>query len=317
MINSLLSSELSEPIEAFLAFLELERGLSKHTSLAYSKDLYQLAHFLGKKGILSWSLTKHEDLASWLEQLAQCGLNPRSQSRKLSALRSFCNYYSEFSKDKTAQNPSSLLEGPKTRRKLPEVLSEAEVNALLVAPSMNHPQGLRDRAFLELFYSSGLRVTELCSLELHCINLEDAYLRTIGKGSKERLVPIGSSALEAIKNYLAAGRPAFVKAKTGSHLFLSERGGPLSRKTVWHWIKIYARQVGIAKPVKPHLLRHAFASHLLKHGADLRAIQEMLGHADISTTQIYTTVQTDSLESEHKAYHPMGKMCNKSHSLSI
>ena len=220
-------------------------------------------------------------------------------------MRSFFKHYIAERKGSERINPSVLLEGPRLRRKLPSTLSEKEVSALLQAPSPTTAQGLRDRAFLELMYSSGLRVTELCELEINAVNLDDAYVRALGKGAKERVVPIGSTAIKAISAYLTLGRPSFVRAKTGSALFLSERGTALSRKTVWHWISTYARQAGIEKPVKPHLLRHAFATHLLAHGADLRAIQEMLGHADIATTQIYTAVQTQSLEAEHKAYHPM------------
>jgi integrase/recombinase XerD len=202
---------------------------------------------------------------------------------------------------------TELVSAPKLSRKLPEVLTHEELKRLLAAPPADTPHGLRDRAMLELFYSSGLRVSELCGILLQAINLDEGYVRVFGKGSKERIAPIGGAAVVAVRDYLAGGRPHFVKAKTGSALFLSQQGRAISRKMVWVMIKQHAARAGIKKPIKPHLLRHSFATHLLEGGADLRAIQEMLGHSDISTTQIYTSVQTARLADEHALYHPRSK----------
>ena len=200
---------------------------------------------------------------------------------------------------------TELISAPKLARHLPETLSPEEVEALLDAPSRHSAQGLRDRAFLELMYSSGLRVTELCQLTLQDLDLEEGFLRVeAGKRGKDRLVPVGGKAAEAIQRYLHNGRPSLVRPKTGSALFLSNRGAALSRKTVWYWIKQYAERAGIKKPVKPHLLRHSFATHLLSNGADLRAIQEMLGHADIGTTEIYTRVDRQRLVEAHGRFPP-------------
>ncbi|MEY3775239.1 MAG: hypothetical protein RLZZ129_2019, partial [Verrucomicrobiota bacterium] len=202
---------------------------------------------------------------------------------------------------------TDLLAGPKLTRRIPGTLTPQEVERLLQAPAGGDAYALRDRALLELFYSSGLRVSELAGLTFQQVDLEQGYLRVFGKGSKERVVPVGTKAAEAIATWLASGRPHFVKPRTGSQLFLSERGSALSRVTLWYIVKQAARRAGITRNVKPHLLRHSFATHLLNGGADLRAIQEMLGHANIGTTQIYTAVETKRLLSQHTKYHPRGK----------
>ena len=201
-----------------------------------------------------------------------------------------------------------VMLGPKLIRKIPGTLTTEEVGNLLAAPKPETPYGVRDRAILELFYSSGLRVSELSNLTLQQIDLESGLLRVVGKGSKERVTPMGQKAIGAIESYLTAARPYFVKASTGSQLFLSERGSAISRKMIWVLVKKYAKLAGIAKPVKPHLLRHSFATHLLSGGADLRAIQEMLGHSDISTTQIYTAVEPERLLTQHTQFHPRNSL---------
>jgi integrase/recombinase XerD len=190
---------------------------------------------------------------------------------------------------------------------VPGLLSGEEIARLLAAPQGGDAFALRDRALLELFYASGLRVSELANLSLQQLDLEAGFLRVFGKGAKERVVPVGGKAVEALRVYLAAGRPAFVRARTGSALFLSERGGPLSRKTLWVLVQKYAARAGISRGVKPHQLRHSFASHLLGGGADLRAIQEMLGHANLATTQIYTAVEEKRLVEQHARYHPRNR----------
>lgn len=297
---------LVEPLESFLVWLELERGLSKNTIQAYAGDLAQCAEFLGQKeGVEEWSGVEPAHVSAWTSSMSRQDLARSSQARKLSALRMFSKHL--VRKNVRKDDVTELLEAPKLSRKLPEVLTREEVERLLNAPSSVTPHGLRDRAILELFYSSGLRVSELCGILLQSINLDEGYLRVFGKGSKERIAPIGGAAIKAVRDYMSGGRPQFVKEKTGSELFLSQQGRAISRKMVWVLIKDHARRAGIKKPIKPHLLRHSFATHLLEGGADLRAIQEMLGHADISTTQIYTSVQAARLADEHALYHPRAK----------
>ncbi|TVP77451.1 MAG: site-specific tyrosine recombinase XerD [Puniceicoccaceae bacterium] len=295
----------SEPLESFLAWLELERGLSKHTLAAYARDLAQCVEFLAAAGISDWPAVQPADLSAWISSLSRANLARSSQARKLSALRMFARHL--VRENVRPDDMTELLDAPKLSRQLPEVLTREEVLRLLDAPSPNTHFGLRDRAILELFYSSGLRVSELCGILLQSIHLDEGYVRVSGKGSKERIAPIGQAAIQAVRDYIAGGRPQFVKAKTGSELFLSQQGRAISRKMVWVMIKEQAQRAGITKPIKPHLLRHSFATHLLEGGADLRAIQEMLGHADISTTQIYTSVQSARLADEHALYHPRGR----------
>lgn len=308
MPNDLLDkipAAFAEPLESFLAWLELERGLSANTLSAYTRDLVQCVAFLAEEGVVDWQQVTSANVAAWMASLSRADFARSSQARKLSALRMFAKHLvrENIRKDDVTE----LLGAPKLTRKLPDVLTREEVERLLDAPSTATPYGLRDRAILELFYSSGLRVSELCGILLQSINLDDGYVRVFGKGSKERIAPIGSPALQAVRDYLTGGRPRFIKAKTGSELFLSQQGRAISRKMVWVMIKDHAQRAGIQKPIKPHLLRHSFATHLLEGGADLRAIQEMLGHADISTTQIYTSVQSQRLADEHALYHPRAK----------
>lgn len=292
-------------IEDFLLHLQTERGLSENTIVNYRNDLQHCYEYLRAKGVRDWGAVEHSHLDGWLSELAKLKYSPRSVARKLSALRVFARYL--LRERIIAKDFSELLDSPKQPRGLPGTLSLDEVDRLLDAPPEDTPQGLRDRAMLELMYSSGLRVSELCGLPLQAIDLDHGFVRVMGKGSKERVVPVGRKALEALERYLANGRPQLVKPRTGSDLFLSQWGVAISRKTFWASIKAHAARVGISKPVKPHLLRHSFATHLLQNGADLRAIQDMLGHADIATTQIYTAVKTDSLASQHATFHPRRK----------
>ncbi|MGJ8650753.1 MAG: site-specific tyrosine recombinase XerD [Opitutaceae bacterium] len=295
----------AEPVESFLGWLELERGLSKNTISSYASDLVQCATFLKQEGVADWQAVSESSVSAWTAHLSRKDYARTSQARKLSALRMFAKHLVRENMRK--DDFTELLGAPKLSRKLPEVLTREEVERLLNAPAQTTPHGLRDRAILELFYSSGLRVSELCGILFQNIDLDEGYVRVFGKGSKERIAPIGSAAIKAVRDYVAAGRPQFIKAKTGSELFLSQQGRAISRKMVWVLIKGYAAKAGIEKPIKPHLLRHSFATHLLEGGADLRAIQEMLGHSDISTTQIYTSVQAARLADEHALYHPRSK----------
>ncbi|MGB0460476.1 MAG: site-specific tyrosine recombinase XerD [Opitutales bacterium] len=297
---------LIEPIESLLAWLDLERGLSVNTIEAYGRDLRQCANFLHKRGVDSWTVVTPPMLAEFSAELAKADFARSSQLRKISAIRMLAKHL--VREQVRPDNCAELLKGPHNKRKLPAVLTRKEVEALLDAPSRHNPLGLRDRAILELFYSSGLRVTELCSLDLQNVHLDEGYLRVLGKGRKERIAPIGTAAIKALRGYLTLSRPALVKEDTGSAFFLSNRGRALSRKMIWVLIKKHALTAGIKKDVKPHLLRHSFATHLLEGGADLRAIQEMLGHADIATTQIYTSLRSEQLADTHALHHPRSKL---------
>lgn len=299
-----LPAGLSEPIEAYDVVLELEEGHSGHTVEAYRSDLLQCASFLSDvRRITTWERVEREDVRAWIQSLAEASYRASSISRKLSAIKQFARFL--VSEGRITLDFSELLQAPKHRRAVPESLSSDEIERLLSAPSRHSAQGLRDRALLELMYSSGLRISELCQLTLQDVDEEEAFVKVVaGKRGKDRLVPVGRQALEALRTYLVQARPQLVGGGTGSFLFLSSRGGALSRKTVWYWIREYAKRADIKKPVKPHLLRHSFATHLLSNGADLRAIQEMLGHTDIATTEIYTRVDRTRLVDAHDRYHP-------------
>lgn len=298
--------ELAGELDDFLGWLELERGVSRHTVTNYENDLCQFALFLQQAGVRAWSEVQPDLVRQWMTSLHTENYHASSVARKLSALRGLGKYL--VRERRLTVDFSEWVSRPKTRRPLPGTLSGEDIARLLSAPSAESTLGVRDRAFLELMYASGLRVSELCDLQIGDVDLERLVLIVRhGKGGKDRMVPFGRLARESMQQYLVRSRPALVREKTGSALFLSERGGPLSRKTIWHWITFYARQAGISQPVKPHLLRHSFATHLLEGGADLRAIQEMLGHATIATTQIYTAVETKRLVETHARYHPRGK----------
>lgn len=298
----------TELTDSFLAGIELEKGLSKNTVQSYYHDLKQCAIFLTSLGVDGWKNVKTEHISLWLSKLTLEVYSTKSLSRKLSALRMLAkNLVREgIRKDDFVE----LISLPKLVKKLPSTLSINEVTSLLETPDLTTPHGLRDRAIMELLYSSGLRVSELCELTLHSLDFDDGFLRVFGKGSKERIVPIGGQALSSLRNYLLDGRPKLLKRRTGSELFISQLGKSISRKTVWLILKNYADTLGIAKTVKPHMLRHTFATHLLQNGADLRVIQEMLGHADIGTTEIYTAVDPTRLVHEHAAYHPRKSQIN-------
>ena len=291
--------------EEFLAWVILERGLSKHTADGYGNDLAACANFMSDMGVGGWFDMDSAHVSSWLVQMGKEGMAVGTVARRFSALRAFIRFCLE--EKRLSEDVTELISGPSLKRKLPDVLTIEEMERLLSIPSRHEPRGLRDLAMIELFYSSGLRVSELCELTLNQLILNESVIRVHGKGDRERFVPLGSNALTALRNYLTIARPSFVKAKTGSGVFLSNRGQPISRKTVWVMLKKAAEQAGIPKNVKPHILRHSFATHLLSGGANLRAIQEMLGHADIATTQIYTSVDRERLLDEHARFHPRGQ----------
>lgn len=304
--NFVPAPEIARGIDDFLAFLELERGLSKNTCASYEKDLLQFGDFLRRSGGAgTWRAVRADDLSAWLAELNDEGVSAKSAARKLSAVRTLAKRLVTIGA--RGDDFSEIVSSPKTRRALPDTLSVEEVSRVLEAPFPATPQGLRDRAMLELMYGSGLRASELCAIEIQSMNFADGVVRVRGKGSKDRIVPVGRRAVAAIRDYFSKdGRPRLAKPKTGSALFISTWGKAISRKTLWAILQERVRSVGIDRKIHPHQLRHAFATHLLANGADLRVIQEMLGHADIGTTQIYTAVERSRLIDEHRRTHPRG-----------
>ena len=306
--NFIVPAGMSGELEDFIAFLDLERGLSKNTLVAYRKDLTQFADFIrreGRKG--DWRFVEAEDVTEWLRYLDDEGLSAKSAARKLTALRVFSKRL--VAVGRRPDDFCEVIARPKVARKLPDSLSVEEVTKILELPVGHSPQGLRNRAMLELAYGSGLRVSELCTLDIQSVNFEEGLVRVRGKGSKERIVPVGDEAIHALKNYLSeAGRPLLAKPKTGSALFISQWGKAISRKMLWVILQKEVQRAGIRRKIHPHQLRHAFATHLLANGADLRSIQEMLGHADISTTQIYTAVEKTRLSDEPRRTHPRARL---------
>ena len=294
---------MEDDIDGFLAYCELEKGLSANTTEGYESDLTQFAGFLAQKRVGKWSLARPEHVAGWINHLSGQGFAVATLARKLSTLKMFARHL--LREKKCDEDYTVLQAAPRASRKLPDTLTRKEVERLLAIPDQSTPQGARDRAIMELAYSSGLRVSEICSLELQDVDLENGFVRVhSGKGRKDRVVPLGAPAIEAVDVYATAARSRLVKPNTGSALFLSNRGKAISRKTVWLRIRQWARRAGLPMAVKPHDLRHSFATHLLEGGADLRAIQEMLGHSDISTTQIYTAVEKERLWEQHARFHP-------------
>ena len=291
-------------IDRYLSYLLTEKGLSANTLEAYGRDLSHFHAFAITQGCADIRTVDTPVVIDYLRQLRKEGLSPRSRGRHLVTLRGLFRYLRQFSL--ISKDPVRNIDLPKLKLKLPDVLNPDEVRRLLEAPDHKTPRGLRDGAMLELTYASGLRVSELINVKVREVNLEAGFVRVFGKGSKERVVPIGRFALDRVTRYLEAGRPLLLKGVTSDVLFVGRAGKALSRQSFWMIIKKYAKQAGINKNVKPHSLRHSFASHLLEGGADLRAVQMMLGHSDITTTQIYTHVVQEQLVKMHQKYHPRG-----------
>ena len=287
-------------IERYLDQLWLQRGLSANTLAAYRRDLQQLGNRLDK----ALDAATAEDLLAAIAARFEAGYAARSSARWLSTIKGY--YQHRTAEGSLARDPSLGLEPPKLGRGLPASLSEAQVEALLGAPDVDTAVGLRDRAMLEVLYGCGLRISELVNLPLAGVNLVQGVVRVTGKGNKERLVPLGEQAHGWIQRYEAQARPALIGVREVAVMFPSQRGRAMTRQTFWHAVKKYALAAGVSGPVSPHTLRHAFATHLLNHGADLRAVQLMLGHADLSTTQIYTHVARARLKSLHATHHPRG-----------
>lgn len=296
-------TEQERQLEAFLDALWLEQGASEHTLAAYRRDLEAWQRYLGERG-LALQAPGSQALPNWLDERRAGGYQLRSNARLLSSLRRF--YRWSLANGTIDHDPLSEVRLPKVRPNLPDTLDEPEVERLLAAPKLDTAIGLRDRAMLEVLYGSGLRVSELVGMTVDAVNLRQGVIRVLGKGDKERLVPIGEEAIAWLERYLRAGRGALMTDITRPPLFPGRGDGFMTRQTFWHRIKAHARTAGIDKPLSPHTLRHAFATHLLNHGANLRVVQLLLGHSDLSTTQIYTHVAQARLEALHADHHPRG-----------
>lgn len=295
--NSSMSSN-SDYLETFLDSLYLEQGVSENTLSAYRSDLDKFCLFLKGENLMT---VTGLDIESYLAHRVDLGLKPRSTARSISALKRFYQY---FVREKIiSDSPMLNIAQPKAGQSLPKTLSEAEVEALLNTPNTEEAMGLRDKAMLELLYATGLRVSELVGLRMEQINLRQAVVFVKGKGNKERLVPLGEEAMYWLEQFLKGGRAQMIKHAT-DFVFPSKRGVGMTRQTFWHRIKHYAILASVESPLSPHTMRHAFATHLLNHGADLRVVQMMLGHSDLSTTQIYTHVANERLKSVHAEHHP-------------
>jgi integrase/recombinase XerD len=292
-------------IREYLASLKLERNLSDNTIASYKNDLSSLINFIKDSGIDDPSKINSKLLNDFFVLLTELGLSSRSSARYFSSVKGFFGYL--FSSGFIEDNPMEKISAPKVSKNLPFVLNINEIESILSEPDVRKKLGLRDKALLETFYACGLRVSELINLKISDLFLDEEMIRVFGKGSKERFVPIGSSAIKWINEYLKNSRPLLEKkAKSQHFLFLNNRGTKLSRMGIWKIVKNYASLAGIKKEVHPHTFRHSFATHLLEGGADLRAVQEMLGHVDISTTQIYTHIDRDFIKQVHRDFHPRG-----------
>ena len=290
-------------MEQFLDALWAERGLSRNTLQSYRYDLSQLAQHQRERG-RPLAQASREDLLAFLAGQMRAGRSPRSLSRYLSGFRQFFRWL--LREGRIARDPTALIESPKLGRGLPKALNEQQVTGLLEAPAVATTIGLRDRTMLELMYASGLRVSELVSLELQDVNLNQGVVRVTGKGGKERLVPLGGEALAWLQRYLREARPDLARGSDCPRMFVTARRSGMTRQAFWHAIRKYALAAGIDQRVSPHMLRHSFATHLLNHGADLRVVQLLLGHSDLSTTQIYTHIAREGLKQMHRKHHPRG-----------
>lgn len=294
----------AQEIERFLDALWMEGGLSENTLAAYRNDLRGLALWLTAQGAAGLVAATREQLMDYLAHRYQTGAKARSAARLLSSLRRFYRYL--VRENRLQADPSARIDAPRLGRPLPKSLSEAQVEALLAAPDLEQPLGVRDRAMLEVLYACGLRVSELVGLTVDQINLRQGVVRVVGKGSKERLVPLGEEAANRLQVYLTEARPALLQGQVSDFVFPGRGGEALTRQAFWYRIKAYARMAEIRAPLSPHTLRHAFATHLVNHGADLRVVQLLLGHSDLSTTQIYTHVARERLRDLHARHHPRG-----------
>ena len=293
---------LDAALDLFLAHVRIEKGLAANSVEAYGRDLRRYVDHLAAMGVSSWEAVTRTEIRAHLSDLVRRGISPRSQARALSAIRSL--HALLYAEKLAASNAADEIGSPRAGRTLPEPVAREELERLLAAPDVRKPAGRRDRAMLELLYATGLRVSELVSLELNDVDLESRVLVARGKGSKERLVPVGAPAAEAVKLYLAGARDALLKGRRSKDLFVTPRGRRMTRQGMAKLLSRHARAAGIRRRISPHKLRHSFATHLLEGGADLRAVQEMLGHADVTTTQIYTHVDRSHARRLHERFHP-------------
>jgi integrase/recombinase XerD len=294
-------NELEGQIRSFLNYLRVEKGLSANTLHAYRRDMEKFAAFAAKQKLTVNQIDRGH-VVDFLRTLYLRKLDSRSIARHLVTIRHFFRF--AFTEGFVQEDPAVNIQSPKFRQALPEFLSLAEVDRLLAQPDTNTTGGLRDKAMIELLYSTGLRVSELCGLKIADVQMEMGCLRCIGKGNKERLVPVGRRALETVQEYMTKSRPEILGEKTSPYLFASRSGRAINRIMFWKLLGAYGRKAGLRKTLSPHMLRHSFATHLLDRGADLRSVQMMLGHADIATTQIYTHVVEERLKQVYKAHHP-------------
>jgi integrase/recombinase XerD len=288
----------------YLNSIVVDKGLSRNTHEAYRRDLARYLTYLKKTGTTA-TRAAPQDIRAYLSELKGRGLSPKSYTRSLVAIRGFYRYL--LTNGKIKSSPCSSIELPRTQKHLPRVLSLKEVDLLLDGPKVDTTKGKRDKAMLEVLYATGLRVTELVGLRLNEVNMQTGCLTVLGKGGKQRIVPLGETSILWLKRYMEGARAALLKGRDCKDLFVTARGKKMTRENFWHIIKKWAVRAGIEKnKIKPHIIRHSFATHLVERGADLRVIQEMLGHADISTTQIYTHVRSERLKKLHKRHHPRG-----------
>ncbi|MFH1406488.1 MAG: site-specific tyrosine recombinase XerD [Candidatus Omnitrophota bacterium] len=296
---------MKELIEEFLNYLTVERGLAQNTTVSYKRDLYKFTAYLKAEGIASFGSVKRQDITNYMLALKDKGLSAGSIARNLVAIKVLLRFL--VRERHINEDPSSVLDSPKLWKKLPDVLSVAEAERLLSAPNKRKEMGIRDWAALELLYATGMRVSEITGLRLENVNLEVGFAKCKGKGNKERIVPFGESAKQALNSYITKVRSKLSRNPAGRgvpELFLTRLGKKMSRQSFWKMIKKYAVLANLKRTIRPHTLRHSFATHMLEHGADLRVVQELLGHANIATTQIYTHVNKDRLKAIHQKYHP-------------
>ncbi|MCB9478927.1 MAG: site-specific tyrosine recombinase XerD [Deltaproteobacteria bacterium] len=291
-------------IDRYLVYLKAEKGLSPNTIENYSRDLGLFADYCDGERLSDPARIGREHLLEFVGRRRDAGKSARTAARNLIAVRGFLGFL--LDEKVIATDPSELVALPKMRRKLPEVLDEAEVEALLAAPKPDKPTGLRDKAMLELIYATGMRASEIVNLAMGQVDLDAAFLRVKGKGRKERIVPLGEVAEDTLKAYLRDGRGALLKGRHSDAVFVTARGGAMTRQNFWVVVSKLAKAAGVKKRIYPHVLRHSFATHLLAHGANLRVVQALLGHEDISTTEIYTHVEREGLKRLHKSAHPRG-----------